>query len=48
MSYIKTHTILEELDDIIFKLKMRIMFYQSENKKLRQTIEELKKFVKEK
>jgi chaperonin cofactor prefoldin len=37
-----------ELDDIVEKLKMRIIYYQTENKNLKKRIEELKKFVKEK
>ena len=37
-----------ELDDIVEKLKMRVIYYQTENKELKRRIEELKKFVKEK
>ncbi len=37
-----------ELDDVVKKLKMRIIYYQTENKQLKKRIEELKKFVKEK
>ncbi len=44
----KTSDLLLELDDVIFKLKMRILYYQTENKELRNKIEELKKYVKEK
>ena len=44
----KTSDLLLELDDVIFKLKMRILYYQTENKELRKKIEELKKYVKEK
>tara|TARA_R100000773_G_C4221396_1_gene120588 strand:+ start:8809 stop:8946 length:138 start_codon:yes stop_codon:yes gene_type:complete len=44
----KTETIIEDLDDIVFKLKLRLIFYQTENKKLRKRIEELKKCVKDK
>ena len=40
--------LLTELDDIVSKLKMRIIYYQSENKELKRRIEELKKYVKEK
>ena len=40
--------LFEELDDIVSKLKMRIIYYQTENKELKKRIEELKKFVKEK
>ena len=44
----KTSDLLLELDDVIFKLKMRVLYYQTENKQLRKKIEELKKYVKEK
>ena len=44
----KTSALLLELDDVIFKLKMRVLYYQTENKELRKKIEELKKYVKEK
>ena len=37
-----------ELDDIVEKLKMRVIYYQTENKELKRRIEELKKFVKQK
>ena len=37
-----------ELDDVVEKLKMRIIYYQTENKQLKKRIEELKKYVKEK
>lgn len=40
--------ILEELDDVIEKLKIKIIYYQTENTNLRKRINELKKFVKEK
>jgi chaperonin cofactor prefoldin len=43
-----TSSIIEELDDIIFKLKLRLIYYQTENKKLKKRIEELKKCVREK
>ncbi len=39
--------LITELDDIISKLKMRIIFYQTENKQLKERIAELKKYVKE-
>tara|TARA_Y100000401_G_scaffold23510_1_gene15998 strand:+ start:225 stop:362 length:138 start_codon:yes stop_codon:yes gene_type:complete len=44
----KTSDLLEELDDVIFKLKMRVLYYQTENKELKKKIDELKKYVKEK
>ncbi len=40
-------TILKELDECLEKLKMKIMFYETEIKELKSTIEKLKKFVKE-
>ena len=40
-------SLFEELDDIVSKLKMRIIFYQTENRELKRRIEELKKMVKE-
>tara|TARA_R100000654_G_scaffold63690_1_gene90993 strand:- start:985 stop:1131 length:147 start_codon:yes stop_codon:yes gene_type:complete len=48
MNDMKTSDLLLELDDVIFKLKMRVLYYQTENKQLRKKIEELKKYVKEK
>ena len=48
MNRMKTSDLLLELDDVIFKLKMRVLYYQTENKELRKKIEELKKYVKEK
>ena len=44
----KDKSLFEELDDVVEKLKMRIIYYQTENKLLRKRIEELKKYVKEK
>ena len=40
--------LLMELDDIVSKLKQRIIFYQTEIKDLKKRIQELKKYVKEK
>lgn len=37
--------ILAELDDIIEKLKMKIMYLQTENKKLKIKITELKQYI---
>ena len=37
--------ILTELDDIIEKLKMKIMFYQTENKELKIQIMKLKEYI---
>ena len=44
----KTESLIEDLDDAVYKLKLRIMYLQTENKKLKERIEELKKFVKQK
>ena len=43
----KDKELFEELDDIVKKLKMRLIFYQTENRELKRRIEELKKLVKE-
>tara|TARA_R100000654_G_scaffold65326_1_gene93194 strand:+ start:9 stop:146 length:138 start_codon:yes stop_codon:yes gene_type:complete len=40
--------LLSDLDDIVSKLKQRIIYYQTETKELKKRIEELKKYVKEK
>lgn len=40
--------ILEEFDEVVEKLKMKIIYYQTENSNLRKRIDELKKYVKEK
>ena len=40
--------ILKELDDLIRRLKMRIIYLETENEKFKKRIIELKKFVKEK
>lgn len=37
-----------DLDDIVIKLKQRIIFYQTEIKNLKKRIQELKIYVKEK
>lgn len=39
-------SILVELDEVIEKLKFKIMFYQTENRELRIKINELKDYVK--
>tara|TARA_R100000654_G_scaffold71614_1_gene102789 strand:- start:913 stop:1050 length:138 start_codon:yes stop_codon:yes gene_type:complete len=44
----KTKEIIEELNDAITKLKMRLIWYETENKRLHDRIKELKKFVKDK
>lgn len=37
--------ILDELDEIVNKLKLKIMFLQTENKDLKKRIIELKKYI---
>ena len=37
-----------DLDDIVIKLKQRIIYYQTEIKNLKKRIQELKIYVKEK
>ena len=40
--------LIEELETVVANIKMKIMYYQTENKELRRKIVELKKYVKEK
>tara|TARA_R100001079_G_C4341649_1_gene107270 strand:- start:219 stop:356 length:138 start_codon:yes stop_codon:yes gene_type:complete len=40
--------LIKELDDVVLKMKMKILYYQTENANLRKRINELKKYVKEK
>ena len=40
--------LLMELDDVVSKLKQRIIYYQTEIKDLKKRIQELKIYVKEK
>ena len=40
--------LVEELDELVEKIKMRILYYTTENEKLKKRIQELKKYVKEK
>ena len=44
----KTEEIIEELNEVISKLKIRIIYYQTENEKLKKTIKEMKKYIKQK
>mgnify|MGYP003133047278 CR=1 FL=1 len=44
----RSEEILQELDEVVIKLKMKLMYYETENKELRKRINELKKYVKEK
>jgi len=39
------NTLIAELDDVLEKLKLKIIYYQTENKELRKKIAELKKYV---
>ena len=39
------NTLVQELDDVLEKLKLKIIYYQTENKELRKKITELKKYV---
>tara|TARA_Y100000361_G_scaffold117578_1_gene108755 strand:- start:165 stop:305 length:141 start_codon:yes stop_codon:yes gene_type:complete len=39
------NSILVELDEVLEKLKMKIVFYQKENQQLKETIKELKLYV---
>ena len=45
--YMTDLEILKDLDDIVNKLKQRIIFYQTENKELKKRIKELKEYVKQ-
>lgn len=42
----KTEQIIEELNEVITKLKCRLIFYQTENKQLKEKIIDLKKIVR--
>ena len=42
----KDSELLQELDEIVSKLKIRIIYYQTENADLKKRIAELKKYVK--
>lgn len=44
----RAEEIIEDLDDIVAKLKMKVWYYQTENQKLKKRISELKKIVREK
>tara|TARA_R100000655_G_scaffold100269_1_gene144632 strand:+ start:420 stop:557 length:138 start_codon:yes stop_codon:yes gene_type:complete len=41
-----TDELVEELNEIIKKLKMRLIYYQTENASLKKKISELKKYVR--
>tara|TARA_R110002012_G_scaffold64306_1_gene169009 strand:+ start:72 stop:212 length:141 start_codon:yes stop_codon:yes gene_type:complete len=38
--------LIKELDDVIYKLKLKIIYYQTENKDLKMRLKELKEYVK--
>tara|TARA_R100000081_G_C4682195_1_gene98072 strand:- start:239 stop:379 length:141 start_codon:yes stop_codon:yes gene_type:complete len=42
----KIDDLIKELDDVIYKLKLKIIYYQSENKDLKIRLKELKEYVK--
>jgi len=44
----KTKDLISDFDEIVIKLKMRILYLETENSELKKRIIELKKFVKEK
>ncbi len=44
----KDQEIIQEIDDVVEKLKCRIIYYQTENKALKEKILELKKFIRNK
>ena len=44
----KTKDLISDFDEIVLKLKMRILYLETENAELKKRIVELKKFVKEK
>jgi len=44
--YMNTDELVEELNEIIKKLKMRLIYYQTENASLKKKISELKKYVR--
>ena len=44
----KSDEILKDLEELVQRLRLRLMYLQTENEKLKKRIVELKKFVKEK
>lgn len=44
----KSDEILKDLEELVQRLRMRLMYLQTENEKLKVRILELKKFVKDK
>ena len=44
----KTKILIEDMEDAMYKLRLRLIYLETENKKLIQKIEELKKYVKQK
>ena len=45
--YMTDLEILKDLEDIVNKLKQRIIYYQTENKQLKKRIKELNEYVKQ-
>jgi len=41
-----TEQIIEELNEVIIKLKCRLIYYQTENDKLKKKVVDLKKIVR--
>ena len=44
----KTDDLVKEFEEVVHKLKCRIIYMESENKKLKKIIAELKEFVRNK
>lgn len=44
----KSDEILKDLEELVQRLRMRLMYLQTENEKLKVRILELKKFVRDK
>ena len=44
----KSDEILKDLEELVQRLRLRLMYLQTENEKLKVRILELKKFVKDK
>ena len=40
--------LVRELDDVISNVKMKLLYYQTENIELKRRLKELKRFVKDK
>jgi len=44
----KSDEIIVEIEDLFEKIKMKLLYFETENIKLKKRIQELKKYVKEK